>query len=214
MQSPYISQNKYDTPTKQKRRPTRFPDLGPYSASPVATAASTVATTRRYALLACGKPAEAETSAQLEIAVKDVTVIGNCIADDEKDYNSSDYTNGSTNGSSVDGDILDALDGGANEATSLATGSYADGAEDPGAAAATPLVNEPRVPLPIGPTSAFRPLPADPEAEAPAQEAPQHLGDTAAPVPAATDAATPAATDNVTILEMLRPYLPTPTPPL
>ena len=119
--------------------------------------------------------------------MKDVTVIGN---------NSSDYTNGSTNGSSVDGDIFDELDGGANEATSLATGSNADGAEDPGAAAATPLANEPRAVLPIGPTSAFRPLPVDLEAEAPAEAAPQHLGDTAASVPAATDAATPA--DNVT----------------
>ena len=230
-----ISEDKYNTPTKQKQRFSyqrsstsgfielngRL-DLGPCSASPLATAASTVAclesgrTMRRYALLACRKPAEAETAAQLEIAVKDVTVegSGDGPADDEKDYNSSDYTNGSTNGSSVDGDILDALDGGANEVAALATGSYADGAEDPGAAAATPLVNEPRVPLPIGPTSAFRPLPADLEAEAPAEEAPQHLGDTAAPVPAATDAATPAATDNVSILEMLRPFLPTPTPPL
>jgi hypothetical protein len=113
--------------------------LGPCSASPLATAASTVAclesgrTMRRYALLACCKPAEAETAAQLEIAVKDVTVegSGDGPADDEKDYNSSDYTNGSTNGSSVDGDILDALDGGANEVAALATGSYADGAEDP-----------------------------------------------------------------------------------
>ena len=204
MESPYISQRNYGserafvTPIKQKRRPTRFHESGPYSASPVATAASTSATTNRYALLACGKSGDAETSAQLEIAVKDVTVLGN---------NSSDYTNGSTNGSSVDGDIFDELDGGANEATSLATGSYADGAEDPGAAAATPLANEPRAVLPIGPTSAFRPLPVDLEAEAPAEAAPQHLGDTAAPVPAATDAATPAATDNVSILEMLRPYL-------
>ena len=81
--------------------------------------------------------------------MKDVTVIGN---------NSSDYTNGSTNGSSVDGDIVDELDGGANEATSLATGSNADGAEDPCAAAATPLANGPRAVLPIGPTSAFSPL--------------------------------------------------------
>ena len=81
--------------------------------------------------------------------MKDVTVIGN---------NSSDYTNDSTNGSSVDGDIVDELDGGANEATLLATGSNADGAEDPGAAAATPLANGPRAVLPIGPTSAFRPL--------------------------------------------------------
>ena len=73
------------------------------------------------------KPAEAETAAQLEIAVKDVTVegSGDGPADDEKDYNSSDYTNGSTNGSSVDGDILDALDGGANEVAAPATGSYA-----------------------------------------------------------------------------------------
>jgi hypothetical protein len=119
--------------------------------------------------------------------VKDVTVIGN---------NSSDHTNGSTNGSSVDGDIFDELDGGTNEAFSLATGSYADGAKDPGAAAATPFANEPRAVIPIGPTSAFRPLPVDLEAEAPAGAAPQHMGDTAASVPAATDDATPA--DNVT----------------
>ena len=79
--------------------------------------------------------------------MKDVTVIGN---------NSGDYTNDSTNGSSVDGDIVDELYGGANEAASLATGSNADGAEDPGAAVATPLVNGPRAVLPIGPTSAFR----------------------------------------------------------
>ena len=158
MESPYISQLKYnsqhewDTPIKQKRRLTRFRDSGPYSASSAATAASTSSTTRRYALLACDKPADAETSAQLEIAVKDVTVIGN---------NSSDNTNWSTNDSSVDGVIFDELDGGANEATSLATGSYADGAEDPGAAAATPLANEPRAVLPIGPTSTFRPLQVD-----------------------------------------------------
>ena len=40
--------------------------------------------------------------------MEDVTVIGN---------NSSDYTNDSTNGSSVEGDIVDELNGGANKAT-------------------------------------------------------------------------------------------------
>jgi hypothetical protein len=185
MESPYISKCKYDsqnTPIKHKRHPMRCLESGPYSASPVATAASNSATTNRYALLACGKSGDTETSAQTEIAVKDVTVLGN---------NSSDYTNGSTNGSSVDGDIFDELDGGANDATSLASGSYADGAEDPGAAPATPLAKEPRAVLPIGPTSAFNLLQLDLEAEAPAEAAPQQLGDNAASVPAATDAATP-----------------------
>jgi hypothetical protein len=119
--------------------------------------------------------------------VKDVTVIGN---------NSSDHTNGSTDGSSVDGDIFDELDSGANEAFSLATGSYADGAKDPGAAAATPFANEPRAVIPIGPASTFRPLHVILEAEAQAEAAPQHMGDTASSVPAATDDATPA--DHVT----------------
>ena len=44
---------------------------------------------------------------------------------EEKDYNSSDYSNGSTNSSSVDGDILDGLDGGATEVAAPATGSVA-----------------------------------------------------------------------------------------